>query len=150
MLLLERDEKQRQHEEKLRQDAKEDKAELRREMQQQMQQELQRMQQQVVELRRELAPVPKPEVVSEEQMHCLCERIERIHAAKLWTDEELYVIQDTLSDFIEIKAQVSGGVVTQDIAEANPVAGAVKHLVALSVGLPNDAFFSRQVKRKFM
>ena len=117
--------------------AKAEKDELRLEMQQQM-----------VQLREAVAPVPPAEIVTEAELASLQERIVRLHAAKLWKDDEMFAMEDTVSDFIEIKAQV--GAVTQEIAQANPVAGAVKHLVALSSGMPNDAAFARQARRKFL
>jgi hypothetical protein len=42
------------------------------------------------------------------------ERIERLHAAKLLKDGEMFAMEDTVGDFIEITAQV--GAVTREIA----------------------------------
>ena len=140
-VLLERDDKQQKlmldREEKLRHEAKAEKAELRQEMQRQVEQ-----------LREALTPVPPEEVVTGAELAALQERIERLHGAKLLKDEEMFAMEDTVSDFIEIKAQV--GAVTQEIARANPVAGAIKHLVALSRGMANDAAFARQARRNFL
>ena len=99
-------------------------------------------------LREDLAPAPPTEVVSEGQVTALQERIERLHASKLFKDEELFAVEDVVSDFVEVRMQV--GIVTQEIASANPVAGAMKHLVGLSEALASDAAFSRQLRRKFL
>ena len=143
-VLLERDEKQQKlmldREEKLRHEVTAEKAELRQEMQRQVEQ--------LCEALTPVPPTPPEEVVTGAELAALQERIERLHATKLWKDEEMFAIEDTVSDFIEIKAQV--GAVTQEIAQANPVAGAIKHLVALSGGMPNDAAFARQARRKFL
>lgn len=65
-------------------------------------------------------------------------------------DDETFVIEDLISDYIEAK-DVAGGVVTQEVALTVPVVGSVKRLVALSEGLAqSDARFARQVRRKFL
>ena len=99
-------------------------------------------------LRQELTPAPAQDVVTEEQVVDLQERIASLHAAKLLKDDELYAIEDTVSDYIEVKAQV--GAITSEICSANPVVGAMKALIALSSGMPGDAAFARQVRRKFL
>lgn len=88
------------------------------------------------------------EAVAEDQFVALQARLERLHAASFFSDDELYAIEDMVSDFIEVRSQV--GVVTNEASVANPVLGAMKILVALSGSMPSDAAFSRQVRRKFI
>jgi hypothetical protein len=65
-------------------------------------------------------------------------------------DDETFVIEDLISDYIEAKA-VAGGAVTEEVSLTVPVVGSVRRLVALSEGLAqSDAGFARQVRRKFL
>jgi hypothetical protein len=65
-------------------------------------------------------------------------------------DDETFVVEDLISDYIEAKA-VAGGAVTEEVALTVPVVGSVRRLVALSEGLAqSDAGFARQVRRKFL
>ena len=86
--------------------------------------------------------------ISEEQVVALLERIERMQAADLLKADELFSIEDTISDFVEVRARV--GVVSKEIIQANPIAGALKQLVSLSETLVSDPGFARQLRRKFL
>ena len=122
--------------------------ELLREQQEMMKEQQRQIQATEARLREELTTAAT-EGVTEPQLVELQARIGRMHAGKLLKDDELYAIEDTIGDFIDVRDQV-GGAVTWEVAQANPVVGATKQLIALSSGMADDAAFSRQVRRKFM
>eukprot|EP01046_Picozoa_sp_COSAG06_P026232 COSAG06_NODE_2248_length_7242_cov_2.199356_4_plen_143_part_00 len=111
---------------------------------------LERQRQEIEQLRAEIAARPPLaiDMIDEQQLAVLQTRLQSMHGAQLLKDEELFAVEDVVSDFIEIRMQV--GIVTQEIASANPVAGAMKHLVGLSEALASDAAFGRQLRRKFL
>ena len=57
------------------------------------------------------------------------------------------MVEDCIADFFEAKA--SFDVATLDVAISNHVVGKVYKLLLLSEGMPKDAMFARQLKRKF-
>ena len=127
MLLLERDDKAKQEmEAKL--------AEQKQEMEAKMEAKL-----------GEMAP---REAVSGQQIEALTARLEAVHGAKLLSDDELFAVEDCVADFIE--AQASYDVVTMEAVNANCAIGKVHKLVALGEGMPRDAMFARQLRRKFV
>ncbi len=141
IVLLEREERMR-HEmeartEQLRQEAKEEKAEL-----------LQDMQKQMDKLRKAMKPAPPTEAISEQQLVALQARIEATHAAKLLSDDELYLLEDLVADYLEIKTAV--GIVTLDTLHASESVAKLLKLVGLSEGMVVDSAFARQVRRKFV
>ena len=75
-------------------------------------------------------------------------RLEALHAAQLLSDDELFALEDCVADFIE--AQASYDVVTMEAVNANRAIGKVHKLVALGEGMPSDAMFARQLRRKFV
>ena len=97
------------------------------------------------ELRRELTPKP---VVTDAQLEALQMRLEALHAAQLISDDELFVLEDHVTDFFEAKAMFE--VVTVEVAHANSAVGKVHKLVALSEATTKDAGLARQVRRKFL
>ena len=88
------------------------------------------------------------EVVSTEQLAALQSRLEKLHATKLLSEDELYSVEDSIGDYIELKASVSS--ITAEMVHANRVVGTVLTLCALCEGLAADGAFARQLKRKFV
>ena len=97
------------------------------------------------ELRRELTPKP---VVTDAQLEALQTRLEALHASQLISDDELFVLEDHVTDFFEAKAMFE--VVTVEVAHANSAVGKVHKLVVLSEGVARDPTFARQLRRKFV
>ena len=89
------------------------------------------------------------EVVSTTQIQDLSDRIEAMHAAQLLSDDELFAMEDHVADFLEAKSSVVG-VVTMDVANANREVGKLQKIVVLGEGMPKDAMFARQIRRKFV
>ena len=96
-------------------------------------------------MEKRLAP---KEVISAEQVDAVTARLEALHAAQLLSDDELFALEDCVADFIE--AQASYDVVTMEAVNANCAIGKVHKLVALGEGMPRDAMFARQLRRKFV
>ena len=69
-------------------------------------------------LRQELTP---REVVTDTQVKALQTRLEALHAAQLISDDELFVLEDCIADFFEVKR--SFDVVTLEIASTNHAVG---------------------------
>jgi hypothetical protein len=122
-----------EREDAIRQEAKEQQDELRREME---------------TMRVELAPKPPVEVITEQQIDAVQNRLEAMHAAKLLSEDEVGSLEDILADFIQLRATI--GVVTMEVVVSNPVAGKAHILVSLAEGMPKDVGFARQVKRKLV
>jgi len=97
------------------------------------------------DLRRELTPKP---VVTDAQLEALQTRLEALHASQLISDDELFVLEDHVTDFFEAKAMFE--VVTMEVANANSAVGKVHKLVVLSEGVARDPTFARQLRRKFV
>ena len=88
------------------------------------------------------------DAISTEQVVALMARLEALHAAKLLSDEELFVMEDAITDFAEMKAAI--GVVTTEMMHANHAVAKVLKLVAVNEAVPRDAMFARQLRRKFL
>ena len=127
----------------MRDDAKQERAEHKAEMQE-MRAEMEKM-------RADLAPAPPRDVVSPEQLAALQARLERLHAAQLLADEELFALEDLCADFLEMQT-AAGGVLTPEVAHSSPASAAARlaKLVGVSEGLASDAGFARQARRKFV
>ena len=96
----------------------------------------------------ELTPVA---AISEEQLTTLQARLERLHVAKLLTDDELYSLEDFVADYVELTITMAkGGVITKEMAWAIPAAGKAEKLVGLSAAMAGDGAFCRQIRRKFL
>ena len=124
-------------------------AQLQAQLQQQLaENEQQRREIKLLEARVQELTAPT-EVGSAQQVEALMARLGALHAAKLLSDEELFAMEDCIADFLEARA--ASDVVTAEIVHANAeVMGKLHKLVALSEGLPNDAAFARQLRRKFV
>ena len=120
-----------------------------REEREHMEAKLEEQRQETTKLRlameKRLAP---KEVISTEQVDAVTARLEALHAAQLLSDDELFALEDCVADFIE--AQASYDVVTMEAVNANCAIGKVHKLVALGEGMPRDAMFARQLRRKFV
>ena len=112
-----------------------------------LRQEASQLREQATEARIEkLAP---QEAISAEQVEALTARLEALHAAQLLSDDELFGLEDCVADFVEAKCAVDVTIVTTETVNALRAVGKVQKLVALSAGMPRDAMFARQLRRKF-
>ena len=119
-----------------------------REEREHMEAKLEEQRQETTKLRLEMEKRLAPkEVISTEQVDAVTARLEALHAAQLLSDDELFALEDCVADFIE--AQASYDVVTMEAVNANCAIGKVHKLVALGEGMPRDAMFARQLRRKF-
>jgi hypothetical protein len=82
---------------------------------------------------------------SDEQLTALQSRLEALHAAKLITSDELFLLEDLCADIIELGAEV--GPLTTEMACTNRAVRQVSKLVALSSRIPGDAALARQLRR---
>ena len=87
------------------------------------------------------------EEISEQRLAALQVRLEALHEAKLLTDDEVYALEDTVADFVELQGSTAG-VVTLEAAQASEVATRLLKLAALSEGVAADGMFARQARRK--
>jgi hypothetical protein len=71
--------------------------------------------------------------VSPEQLATLQSRVEALHAANLLQEQELYVVEDEIADYLALGSSAK-----------------LVQLVRVSEGLPADASFARQVRRRFV
>ena len=133
MLMLERDDQSRLETETKLADAKQ-------EQKQEMEAKMEAMVKQVEE---KLTPKA---AITGEQIASLGARLEGMHAAQLLSDEELFTLEDTVADYVEL--QSSMGVITLEA----PMRAADKlvKLVALSEHIAADGAFSRQARRKYL
>ena len=121
-----------------------------REEREHMEAKLEEQRQETTKLRlameKRLAP---KEVISTEQVDAVTARLEALHAAQLLSDDELFGLEDCVADFVEAKCAVDVTIVTTETVNALRAVGKVPKLVALSAGMPRDAMFARQLRRKF-
>jgi hypothetical protein len=91
------------------------------------------------------------DAISDAQITALQARLESLHAAQLLAEEELYALEDTVADYVELRASMLGQAITEAMVYASHSFGAASKLhklVALSAALPADVAFARQVRRK--
>ena len=120
-----------------------------REEREHMEAKLEEQRQETTKLRLEMEKRLAPkEVISTEQVDAVTARLEALHTAQLLSDDELFALEDCVADFIE--AQASYDVVTMEAVNANRAIDRVHKLVALGEGMPRDAMFARQLRRKFV
>ena len=105
----------------------------------------QEMQSKVEQVEEKLTPVA---AITGEQIASLGARLEALHAAELLSDEELFTLEDTVADYVEL--QSSMGVITLEAAHAIRAADKLVKLVALSEHIAADGAFSRQARRKYL
>ena len=95
------------------------------------------------------------EAVSEEELARLQARLESMHAAKLLSDVELFSLEDTVADFVELKASMAGQPITEamiyaPLTQVCSSASTLHKLVSLSGSMVSDVAFVRQLRRKFV
>ena len=145
-------------EDKIRQEAKEEKAaqeakyeKLRQEMDAKIDAKVEQMREQ---MREDMKPKP---ALSPSQIDALQTRIEALRVAELLSDEELFVLEDIVADFVELEASTMPAMrpitleaVHTSAGDACAPAAKLLKLVALSERLATDAAFARQARRKFV
>ena len=77
-----------------------------------------------------------------------------LHSAELLTDEELYMLEDTVADWVALKASMAGKTITAamiygPLARTCSTASSLHQLVSLSASIVGDAAFARQIRRSF-
>ena len=93
-------------------------------------------------LRAETATRKKAPAITDDALAALQARMEALHAAQLLTDAELYSVEDTIVDCIEVLAKAPRTPATkQEVAQARTA-------VILSERLRADEVFARQLRRK--
>ena len=85
--------------------------------------------------------------ITEDELIALQARLDRLHEAKLLSKEELYALEDCLSDFFEASAGCD--VVTMMMVGVSDKIGNLHKMLAISKGAAKDEMFARQMKRKF-
>ena len=127
-----------------------------KEQRQEMEGKLEEQRQEIERLRHEafvaearIEKLAPQEAISAEQVEALTARLEALHAAQLLSDDELFGLEDCVADFVEAKCAVDVTIVTTETVNALRAVGKVQKLVALSAGMPRDAMFARQLRRKF-
>ena len=132
-----------------KQEAQAERVEQKTEMLQQQAEQKQemeaKMQTMVKQVEEKLTPAA---AISAEQIASLGARLEALHAAQLLGDEELFALEDTVADYVEL--QSSMGVITLEAAHAIRAADKLVKLVALSEHIAADGAFSRQARRKYL
>lgn len=118
-------------------------------MQAKMEAKMEQMEAKMETMRKEMVPAPAAEAISEEQIAALQARVEVVHAAKLLSSDELHSIEDTVADYLELKALMRD-VVTLDMIHTNETASKLLKLVSLSEAVASDGMFARQARRKYM
>ena len=109
-----------------------------------------RLKEQRVELATQLTP---RETVSDEELALLQARLRRLHAAQLLSDEELFILEDTMADYVELKLETPM-TITREMLQSMKVgatlapAKAVTKLAGLSSAIAEDSALARQLKRK--
>ena len=141
-------------EDSLREAAKAEKAELELKIERQLQAVKDQAAQDMERLRKELTPLPPPELITPEQLATLQARLESMHTAKLLSDGDMYAVEDLISDFLEaeiVMGKITAATVSMFGAAASEMLGGKLHkMIGVSEGLASDAAFARQVRRKFV
>lgn len=84
------------------------------------------------------------------QLASLQARLDAMHeSALLAEDDELFDLEDVCADFLALKSSTEG-VITMALAQNVEAAGKMRGLLTLSEGIPSDAKFAWQAKRKVL
>ena len=111
--------------------------------------ETEKLRQEMFESQLQAAQAAMPhEVISTEQVDALMARLEVLHSAKLLSDDELFALEDMITDFAEARAAL--GAVTMEVVHTNHAAGKVHKLLSVSEAVPRDTMLARQLRRKFV
>ena len=87
------------------------------------------------------------EAISDEQLSVLQARLEAVHASKLLSDDEFFLLEDLVADFVELQ---SLGTITKEMLGTFEAAAKLHKIVILSEKMASDAGFARQIRRKFV
>ena len=79
------------------------------------------------------------------QLERLQDRFDALHQAKLLTDDEMFALEDRLTDFIECRSSV-----TVSPGEMGAAAESVRKLVGICEAVSKDGMLARQLRRKFL
>ena len=90
--------------------------------------------------RAEMQPKLAVEAISDEQLAALQARLQSLHTARLLTDDELYSIEDTIADCVEVRS-------TAPVTA--PAVGQVLKMLSLSESIAVDGSLAGQLRRKF-
>jgi hypothetical protein len=62
------------------------------------------------------------------------------------------MLEDLMADYVELKASVASGLITEQMIHSAPFKAASKlhKLVQLSTAMEGDASFARQTRRKYL
>ena len=82
---------------------------------------------------------------TDDQLERLQERFDALHQAKLLTDDEMFALEDKLSDFIECRSSA-----TVAPGEMGAAAESVRKLVGICEAVSKDGMLARQLRRKFL
>jgi hypothetical protein len=83
--------------------------------------------------------------VSESQLEVLQTRLDALHQAKLLTDEEMGILEDSVADYMECRSSLNPAA-----TEIGVVAETVKKMVGLSEAIRKDGMLARQLRRKML
>ena len=115
------------------------------------------MERQRQEMQERLAEIATPptEAVPEGALASLQVRLESLHLAKLLTDEELYMMEDIVADWVALKASmaeqtITGAMIYGPLARTCVTASKMHKLASLSASIAGDAAFARQIRRLFV
>jgi hypothetical protein len=69
--------------------------------------------------------------------------------------QELFVLEDVIGDYVELKTEMAGRVVTEQTMHVAPSisfaqAAKVHKLAALASAIPSDAAFARQLRKRIL
>lgn len=107
-------------------------------IQQQLEAKIETMQQQML---------PK-DIITAEQLTSVQHRLQKLHVAKLLSDDELFTLEDLCADVIELRSSV--GSLTAEAVQTNHLVARASKLMALSENIPSDNALARQLRRKFV
>ena len=82
---------------------------------------------------------------TDDQLERLQERFDALHQAKLLTDDEIFALEDKLTDFIECRSSA-----TVSPGEMGAAAESVRKLVGICEAVSKDGMLARQLRRKFL
>ena len=104
----------------------------------------------LADLRKELTPA---EAITAEQLTTFQARLEVLSKAQLLSDDELYVLEDLIGDFCDLRESVAPHVLTLDLARSTlgdtfAVVGKLRRMVAAMETFTGDAALARQMRRK--
>ena len=82
---------------------------------------------------------------TDDQLERLQARFDALHQAKLLTNDEIFALEDRLTDFIECRSSV-----TVSPGEMGAAAESVRKLVGICEAVSKDGMLARQLRRKFL